>query len=254
QKDTNVDTLATPHRVKKLIEKYKIHNESVYNIEKLKFIKYKIKTPNVQVKRFEMPWGPGKISKFGRASEIRKALTENPLKADEVSKIEKDARTARDVGIVKKNEIIKDGSHITKSGKLKSNVKYQAGEYNYIYKTDKEARIKEFQADDLKLTKRDKRLPHNPKTPGKQLGDHAGHLAADRFGGSPELDNLVSQSSNVNQSKYKKLENKWAKAISDKKKVSVNVKVNYDGNNPRPKSFEIKYSIDGNLKKVTLKN
>ncbi|MCY7791647.1 MULTISPECIES: DNA/RNA non-specific endonuclease [Bacillus] len=45
--------------------------------------------------------------------------------------------------------------------------------------------------------------------------DHAGHLAADRFGGSPELDNLVSQSSNVNQSKYKRLENKWAKAISD---------------------------------------
>ncbi|MCZ0073434.1 hypothetical protein OZL92_11755 [Bacillus sonorensis] len=42
--------------------------------------------------------------------------------------------------------------------------------------------------------------------------------------------------------------------MSDKKKVSVNVKVNYDGNNPRPKSFEIKYSIDGNLKKVTLKN
>ena len=80
---------------------------------------------------------------------------------------------------------------------MKSNVKYQAGEYNYIYKTDKEARIKEFQADDLKLTKRDKRLPHNPKTPGKQLGDHAGHLAAYRFGGSPELDNLVSQSSNV---------------------------------------------------------
>ena len=197
QKDTNVDTLTAPNRVKKLIEKYKIHNESVYNIEKLKFIKYKIKTPNVQVKRFEMPWGPGKISKFGRASEIRKALTENPLKAGEVSKIEKDARTARDVGIVKKNEIIKDGSHITKSGKLKSNVKYQAGEYNYIYKTDKEARIKEFQADDLKLTKRDKRLPHNPKTPGKQLGDHAGHLAAYRFGGSPELDNLVSQSSNV---------------------------------------------------------
>ncbi|MCY8179937.1 DNA/RNA non-specific endonuclease [Bacillus paralicheniformis] len=83
---------------------------------------------------------------------------------------------------------------------------------------------------------------------------HAGHLAADRFGGSPELDNLVSQSSNVNQSKYKRLENKWAKAISEKKKVAVNVKINYDGNNPRPKSFDIKYSIDGNLKKVTLEN
>ncbi|MEC1352546.1 DNA/RNA non-specific endonuclease [Bacillus sonorensis] len=182
-------------------------------------------------------------------------------KLAKVSKVEKGAKTAKDVNKGEKKagkkssaETIKDGSHITKNGKLKPNVNYQAGEYKYVYKTDKDGRIKEFQADDLKLTKRDKRLPHNSKTPGKQPGDHAGHLAADRFGGSPELDNLVSQSSNVNQSKYKKLENKWAKAISDKKKVAVNVKINYDGNNPRPKSFDIKYSIDGNLKKVTLEN
>ncbi|MCF7617108.1 hypothetical protein L3137_07415, partial [Bacillus sonorensis] len=103
QKDTNVETLATPHRVKKLIEKYKIHNESVYNIDKLKFIKYKIKTPDVQVKKFEMPWGPGRIGKFGRASEIRKALTENSLKVDEVSKIEKGSRTVEAVSKVEKN-------------------------------------------------------------------------------------------------------------------------------------------------------
>ncbi|WHX87649.1 T7SS effector LXG polymorphic toxin [Bacillus paralicheniformis] len=182
-------------------------------------------------------------------------------KLAKVSKVDKGAKTVKDVNKGEKKaskkssgETIKDGSHITKNGKLKPNAKYQAGEYKYVYKTDKDGRIKEFQADDLKLTERDKRLPHNSKTPGKQPGDHAGHLAADRFGGSPELDNLVSQSSNVNQSKYKRLENKWAKAISEKKKVAVNVKINYDGNNPRPKSFDIKYSIDGNLKKVTLEN
>ncbi|WP_238343657.1 DNA/RNA non-specific endonuclease, partial [Gracilibacillus saliphilus] len=115
--------------------------------------------------------------------------------------------------------------HMNEDGTLKPNVKYQTGEYNYDYKTDELGRLTEFNADDLKLTKRDNRLPHKTDTPGKESGDHAGHLAGDRFGASPELDNLVSQSSSVNLSKYKKLENKWAKAIEEGKHVSVNVKI-----------------------------
>ena len=69
-----------------------------------------------------------------------------------------------------------------KGGTLKPNVKYQAGEYEYIYETDNKGRLKEFNAADLKLTERDSRLPHKSNTPGKEPGDHAGHLAGDRFG------------------------------------------------------------------------
>ncbi|EKB45754.1 Transposase protein [Solibacillus isronensis B3W22] len=151
-------------------------------------------------------------------------------------------------------DIIKDGSHLNKGGRLKPNVKYHAGEYNYLYKTDELGRITDFNADDLKLTKRDNRLPHKPNTPGKEPGDHAGHLAADRFGGSPDLDNLVSQSSSVNLSKYKKLENQWAKAIEEGKDVSVNVKVNYEGNSLRPSGFDIEYEIDGRMRFTSIEN
>ncbi|HLS60806.1 MAG TPA: DNA/RNA non-specific endonuclease [Virgibacillus sp.] len=49
--------------------------------------------------------------------------------------------------------------------------------------------------------------------------DHAGHLAGDRFRGSPELDNLASQSSAVNLSEYKRIENEWAQAIDEDKSV-----------------------------------
>ncbi|QTN01572.1 hypothetical protein ERJ70_15270 [Sediminibacillus dalangtanensis] len=139
-------------------------------------------------------------------------------------------------------------------GALKPNVKYKAGEYEYLYETDNMGRLKEFNADDLKLTERDSRLPHKSNTPGKETGDHAGHLAGDRFGGSPDLDNLVSQSSSVNLSKYKKLENQWAKAIEEGKEVSVNVKVNYEGNSLRPSSFDIEYEIDGRMRFVSLEN
>jgi hypothetical protein len=44
----------------------------------------------------------------------------------------------------------------------------------------------------------------------------------------------VSQSINGNLSKYKKLENQWATAIKEGKKVSVNVKVNYEDVGLRP--------------------
>jgi len=104
------------------------------------------------------------------------------------------------------------------------------------------------------LTTREKRLPHNPNTSGKQPGDHAGHLAGDRFGGSPELDNLVSQLSEVNLSTYKKIENQWDNALRNGKQVTVDINVNYDGAHLRPVSFEVEYTIDGIYKEITLKN
>lgn len=89
------------------------------------------------------------------------------------------------------------------------------------------------------------RLPYVHNTPGKQPGDHAGHLAGDRFGGSGQLDNLVSQYWLVNLSSYKKLENEWYRAIQAGKTVEVDVQVEYDGDDLRPSIFYIKYFIDG---------
>jgi hypothetical protein len=75
--------------------------------------------------------------------------------------------------------------------------------------TDSLGRIKQAFAYPLILDKI-KRATHAVNTPGKLDGDHAGHLFADIFGGSPKLDNLVSQASDINLSKMKTLENKWA--------------------------------------------
>jgi putative uncharacterized protein (fragment) len=147
------------------------------------------------------------------------------------------------------NSIIRDGSHLDKKGKLKPNVTYQAGEFEYLYQTDHLGRLKTWDAQDLQLTERAKRLYHNPNTPGKLKGDHSGHLAGDRFGGSPKLDNLVSQLQIVNLSSYKVLENKWADALAKGQHVKVNVGIEYTGNNLRPDKFVVKYEIDG-LKQI----
>ncbi|QIQ22429.1 hypothetical protein IPMB12_06955 [Zophobihabitans entericus] len=142
--------------------------------------------------------------------------------------------------------MLRNGEQFDGLGRLKPNVRYQTGEYEYIYRTDANGRLTHVQADDLHLTTRNERLPHDPDTPGKVRGqDHAGHIIGDRFGGSPELDNLVSQLSRVNLSDYKVIENRMADALAEGKRVTLDVKINYDADKLRPSSFEIDYSIDG---------
>ena len=137
---------------------------------------------------------------------------------------------------------------------MKPNVKCQTGEYKYNYETDANGRVTNWNTDNLQLTKRTSRLKHNSNTPGKLEGDQAGHLAGDRFGGSSKLDNIVSQSKNVNMSQYKKIENQWAKAIKEGKNVSTNVTVKYEGNSLRPAEFKVEYTINGKYYKQIILN
>ena len=83
--------------------------------------------------------------------------------------------------------------------------------------------------------------------------DPAGHLIADVFCVSPELDNLVPQAKNVNLKQYREIEREWEKAL---KKVppdnitDLKIEIIYDGNNVRPNTFNIKYKKNGRVIKV----
>ena len=92
-------------------------------------------------------------------------------------------------------------SYMKKDGTLKPNQKYTTGENGYTYKTDSNGNISSAHADELKLKTHNGRLNHKSNTPGKLSGDDAGHLFADQFGGSPDLDNLISQRSDLNRAK-----------------------------------------------------
>lgn len=144
------------------------------------------------------------------------------------------------------SEILTDGSHM--DGKVpKPNVVYEAGEHRYLYRTDEVGRIDRAYAEDLQLKLHEGRLPHNSNTPDKEIGDHAGHIFGDLFGGSPELDNVLSQAKDVNLKEYRRIERKWEAALKSEppKKVEVDIKINYDGSSMRPTSFEVNYKIDG---------
>ena len=87
-------------------------------------------------------------------------------------------------------------------------------------------------------------------TPGKLSGDDAGHLFADQFGGSPDLDNLVSQKSDLNRAvkntdNYRSMEREWSKALKSGKKVTdVDIKLTYENGSSRPSVFDVSYKID----------
>ena len=130
---------------------------------------------------------------------------------------------------------------------LKPNNEYQSGEHDYGYKTDELGRVSNADAN-LKLKTHQGRKRH------KQPDDHAGHIFADMFGGSPELNNLLSQAKNVNLKEYGRLERIWKKALQEGKEVFVKVKINYEGNSLRPNSFDVNYTIDGLRKSTTIQN
>lgn len=142
----------------------------------------------------------------------------------------------------------------TQDGFLKLIRKFKTGEFGYLGETDKLGRLSNVKTNNLQLTKREGRLPHKFNTPGKLDNDHSGHMIGDRFGGSPELDNLVSQSSTANLSTFKKLENEWAKALKQGKKVEIDITIEYEGNDLRPFAFVVKYKINNKNHKKRIIN
>ena len=144
------------------------------------------------------------------------------------------------------------------NGDLKKNVRYRSGDFkNYAYETDELGRIIKAVADDLRLKLSKGRYRHDPNSPGKELGDEAGHLFADMFGGSPLKDNIVSQLKKVNRSDWAALEQAWKKALLNGQEVRVAIDVLYSGNSLRPDGFMVQYTIDGvqhSAVKLTISN
>ena len=206
----------------------------------------------VKMQEGEMPINGevnNKCEKIESEKDDQKVVQQNEVLADTIQAV------TAGVGEVK--PLVGEGEQFTngRKNKLKPDIRYQAGEFKYFYETDGKGRIIKFNADNLQLTIRDERLPHSKNTPGKIKGkDHAGHLAGDRFGGSPKLDNLVSQLSEVNLSEYKKLENQWEAAIKDGLEVTVVIDIVYEGGGLRPLKFLIMYTIDGDATSVSITN
>ncbi|MBF4624013.1 DNA/RNA non-specific endonuclease [Clavibacter sp. VKM Ac-2872] len=123
---------------------------------------------------------------------------------------------------------------------------YQAGEHEYLYRTNEHGHIDRVIIQDLQLKIHEGRLPHQRNPLGKLQGDHAGHLAADAAGGSPKLDNIIAMSQQNNLVKYASLERKLLghKAAHPGEKIFLDIRLDPDAETGRSARFEVEYTID----------
>ncbi|WP_239928902.1 DNA/RNA non-specific endonuclease [Photobacterium sanguinicancri] len=153
----------------------------------------------------------------------------------------------------------KGGWNKTLNKDLQSNAIYKVG--NYTYRTDDLGRVKSVSGE-LDLSKVDRNTYQQAKA-GKSHGikdglidDEGGHLIASIFKGPGEQINYAAMDGNLNKGAWKRMENKWAKALKGDppKKVEVEINAIYDGDSKRPSTFDVFYEIDGVEKFVSFKN
>ncbi len=84
--------------------------------------------------------------------------------------------------------------------------------------------------------------------------DDRGHLIADRFNGSGELENLVPMERKLNKGDYAKLEDTLAGAVNDGADVRLKIEIVHEDDVSRPLEFRLTYSIDGEKDAVIFKN
>lgn len=75
--------------------------------------------------------------------------------------------------------------------------------------------------------------------------DHGGHYIARRFNGPTEAYNHFAQDGKFNNGEYRRLENKWEKAVRSGHRVTVNITPLYRGNSMRPSDIVVRYKTDG---------
>lgn len=192
----------------------------------------------------------GHQSTFSETKKVVRALStkstsigkKQSVKLTEIAKSDNQRLLTKKILTLKKDE----SPYINgKSGELRPLIKYQSGLYHYEYQTDELGRITEAVANPLKTKPKDMPRPKNKSnTPGKLADDQAGHIIADIFGGSPNLDNLVSQYSKLNQGAYRSFEIKLANLIKDKHDIKAIFQIQYIKQSHRPVSFQITYWVD----------
>ncbi|MCC7642734.1 MULTISPECIES: DNA/RNA non-specific endonuclease [unclassified Janthinobacterium] len=161
--------------------------------------------------------------------------------------MEIDARPVKDIESGKKGEWNKE------LNKPQPNTVYVV-DSNHTYRTDEFSRVVHVEGE-LTLNKHDRNGYQQCKA-GKcgVAGDEGGHLIGAQFDGAGEKINLVPMNSSLNQGQWKAMEQTWAVALKDGKKVSVDIRPTYVGADARLTSFMVEYKVDNVRCKVIFNN
>lgn len=136
-------------------------------------------------------------------------------------------------------------NYTNEHGKLLPNKEYVLN--GNVYTTDEHGRI-------IRCESIPKRTPENTRDTDAQTtvggedrrdGDQGGHIVGRDMGGDGGLGNLIPMDSRINQSDYKRMENKIKQALEEGKEVSTKTEIEYDGDSDRPSKITTTVTIDG---------
>ena len=149
-----------------------------------------------------------------------------------------------------------NGVKFREGNELEPNAKFERN--GYTYETDEKGRVKSAEG---KLQTKDhtgrNEMPDSRSVVARgemAYTDDRGHLIADRFNGSGELENLVPMDGKLNKGDYAKLEGTLAEAVEFGADVRLKVEPVYEGDEVRPAEFRVSYSIDGEKDVIVFKN
>ena len=130
------------------------------------------------------------------------------------------------------------------NSELEPNKIYKVDDYSYF--TDEAGRVNKVNGE-LKLETKDRNVYQQGKSvdikDGIKGDDQGGHIIARVFNGPGEQINYVPQTAKLNNGEWKSMEKKWKDALSEGKKVEVDIQIIYDSNSKRPKRFLVEYKI-----------
>jgi hypothetical protein len=116
----------------------------------------------------------------------------------------------------------------------------------YRYEIDSPARtIKIAGGIHLRAQPRSKREQANAGRPDRRSSDDGGHFIAARFNGPRDWFNHFAQDANFNRGAYRVLEDRWAKAVRQGKRVFVDITPMYNGASRRPYKLVIRWIVNG---------
>jgi len=155
-----------------------------------------------------------------------------------------------------KTYYVDNGEKYREGNSLEPNIEFEKN--GYTYNTDDMGRVVSAEG---KLQVKDhqgrREMPDRRDVVARgemASSDDSGHLIADRFNGSGELENLVPMESNLNRGDYVKMESMLADAVKDGADVRLKVEPVYEGESYRPSEFKVTYSIDGEKDVIVFKN
>ena len=155
--------------------------------------------------------------------------------------------------IIIETSVVKGNWNKALNSELKPNTIYKVDDYSYF--TDEAGRVNKVSGE-LKLETKDRNVYQQGKSVDVKNGikgdDQGGHIIARVFNGPGEQINYVPQTAKLNNGEWKSMEKKWKDALSEGKKVEVDIKINY-ADNLRPTDFDVTYIIktsDGKIEKT----